>query len=64
MISKTGCFMTYWENNRCLFELSKGLSADCSTNEPKKKKKKPYQPFLKGFFLNRGQVNLPSKNIN
>lgn len=56
--------MTYWENNRCLFELSKGLSADCSTNEPKKKKKKPYQPFLKGFFLNRGQVNLPSKNIN
>ena len=38
MISKTGCFMTYWENNRCLLELSKGLSADCSTNEPKKRK--------------------------
>ena len=48
MISKTGCFMTYWENNRCLFELSKGLSADCSTNEPKKK---TISTIFKRFFF-------------
>lgn len=36
MISQTGCFMTYRENNRCLIKSFKGLSADCSTNEPKK----------------------------
>lgn len=53
--------MTFWENNRCLLELSKGLSADHSINEPKKK---TMSTIFKGFFLNKGQVNLPSKNIN
>lgn len=53
MIFKTGCFMTCRESNKCLLKLFKGLSAGCSTNEPKI----TYQAYLKGIFFKKQRTS-------